>query len=82
MPKYKIDNNIPISDGLEIPPAYRSDYLHGKLKVGQSYFVPGDAQGRKAAAAAMEHAKRHGRRYTARLVTEEGIAGRRIWRLA
>lgn len=76
--------NLTIQKGVPIPPAWSgirtglSKALNA-MEVGDSTFIPGKATRGKWAVA---YRCACGRRFTTRRLTEDGIAGTRIWRIS
>ena len=78
-PTVKIDKHIPI------PPLRVTKYPFPGMAPGDSVFFPGENLTDKqhpAYMVARNYVKRHGWRMTLRSVTEGGIKGIRIWRVA
>lgn len=82
--------NTPSVD-TDIPPPVRSRggsqglYQFGRLAVGNSLFITADTPRARASArsAARMYGVRHpGWNYQAKTVTEDGIKGLRVWRIA
>lgn len=71
---FKIDTNVPMPEGL-----VRVKYPFSKMEIGESFFVPGIAEGRRVAGRAQHHAPK---KFAGRTVTENGITGIRYWRIA
>lgn len=73
---------FPVEPGLPIPESriWRRKYPFKQMEVGDSFFVPGktiqDLKG------PLNYARCDCRRFTTRRVTENGITGLRIWRIA
>lgn len=79
-------NMIKIDKGLEIPPrrggfggGARSKYPWQYMDVGDSFFI--GVSIRTISGAVSVRQKRHGERYTCRIVTENGVKGVRVWRI-
>lgn len=69
---------LPIERGLPIPRL--SLYPFRAMQVGDSFFAP--TQRHALQRNAYNHGRRLGYRFTSRLVTEKGVKGPRIWRVA
>ena len=75
--KFQIDTGVPI------PTRRKSSYPPEIMAVGDSIFVPHGlpSDGHRITAAIGFHRKR-GRRFATRAVTENGVVGSRVWRVA
>ena len=72
MSKFKIENDIPLPPG--------NKYPFGELEIGQSFFASGK-EGANAQPASSRYGRVHGKKFVSRSVTENGVVGRRIWRV-
>ncbi len=73
----KIDKNIPApTTGAGAPPKYP----FGEMEIGDSFFIA-NATG-NALISASKNWRKNGEKYTSRTVTEDGVPGCRIWRIA
>lgn len=72
---FEIDDDVPLSS------AHRRKYPYRDLRIGQSFFVP-DATHQLISGSMHPAKKRLGRKFTARTVTENGVKGVRVWRVA
>jgi hypothetical protein len=73
-----IESNIPI------PPrgdGSRETYPFSKMAVGDSFFAPG-ATTQKLAGSFSTQRRRYGRKFSVRTLTENGVKGVRVWRVA
>lgn len=71
----KIDKNVPVPSGKRGPAAYPWD----DMQPGDSFFVPGKTP--KTLGGAVVTPKNRGMKIRTRSVTENGVAGVRIWRV-
>ncbi len=81
---YEIEKGVPLPEGAG---KERQKYPFGEMRPGDSFFVPGgatvNAHGNKSAySAASNYGRAHGWKFSARTVTENGVKGVRIWRIA
>lgn len=72
----KVDKNVPLPP----PAAQRVKYPLGDLQPGDSFFVPGKRSNHMGPVLARR--RRAGWKLTVRNVTEDGVDGVRVWRLA
>jgi hypothetical protein len=76
---------FPIERGVPVPPLGRQlvrKYPFCAMKVGDSFFVPGQTSVKGSArVAAATYGRRNNMRFTGRTVTQDGISGLRIWRV-
>lgn len=71
---FKIEDRVPL-------PLKKARYPFKSLKVGQSFFVPGNQ--RNSLASSIAYAKkRTGFSFTSAFREEEGVLGLRVWRIA
>lgn len=68
---FKIDKNIPL-------PKSRNNYPLGDMEIGDSFFIPGATPARMGSAFANYKPKK----FSGRTVTEDGVKGCRVWRVA
>lgn len=74
---FQIDDNVPLPE----TQTYRAKYPLREMSPGQSFFVPtGEAHRVQTAVSAM--GRRSKLKFTTRQLTENGVAGVRVWRLA
>ncbi|XWN29940.1 MAG: hypothetical protein ROR55_20960 [Devosia sp.] len=72
----------------EVMRGAKSRYPLAELDVGQSFFVasdPPEMQGqhqRRMSALVVGHSRRNGGKFATRRVTEDGVPGVRVWRVA
>lgn len=74
---------IPVDRGIPIPPPqqlYQRKYPLNTMAVGDSFFVP--HRTRQQMAGPIRYASCECRKFTTRRVTEHGIPGLRVWRIA
>lgn len=88
-PQVAVSNETKIDKGIPIPGwgggRRGFKYPFHKMEIGDSAFFPGEhANGRvkNAADAWAKSPNGNGRKYSARSVTESGVTGVRIWRVA
>lgn len=78
---YKLDQNRPIPphpSNHNLKPR-EAVYPWAQMRIGDSFFVPKGK--RKSTFSTHGASKRWGAKYTARVVTEDGILGERVWRV-
>lgn len=70
-----------IETGIPVPPHQNAKYPFAEMTPGSSFFIPsGDLK--KISNAAVGFARyRRDRKFTCRTVTENGVAGVRVWRI-
>lgn len=73
--QFKIDSNIPMAAVRTGP---KSKYPYDKLKIGQSFFIPGAKTVFTMFIANKNLAPKH---FASRKRTENGVVGRRVWRV-
>lgn len=69
-----IDKNIPL------PSERTSKYPVRQLELGESFFAPNIS--RTNIASSLQYAAGLGRKFATRRVTEDGVRGLRVWRIA
>jgi hypothetical protein len=67
-----------IESGIPVPPGNRANYPFAKMKVGDSFLVPGVKNSAAIASSVSYRKNRYGENYVCR--TTEG--GLRVWRIA
>lgn len=73
MSEYRIDKNV--------PPPSRLKYPLEKLDVGDSFFVP-EKTGQSMRTTVSHYQRTRGGKFITREVTEAGVSGTRVWRVA
>lgn len=73
----KIDNDVPLPDNYG---PHRKKHLASDLEVGQSYFV--EASGEAVNYSIKKEQRRTTKKFTRKAVTEGGVTGYRVWRVA
>lgn len=73
--KFKIDSNIPMTT---VRPGPKCKYPYDRLKVGQSFFIPGATTVFTLTIANKNLAPK---RFASRKRAEGGVTGRRVWRV-
>lgn len=75
----KIEKNVPIPDAMRFGKPRK--YPFAEMDVGDSFFAPN--VGISAMAGSITYAsKRHGKKFATRFLTENGVKGVRVWRVA
>lgn len=78
MSDYRIDTGIPVPGHPRKNLACKYPFVD--LKVGESFFVPlKDAARANIGAIASNVGRKTGRKFTTRMVTEDGVKGTRVW---
>jgi len=93
MADFKIDKNVPfpvnfkVQDDHPVTAKPKLKYPFDRMKVGDSFFAPGQVTARKGTAgqgaahsAAKAYGRAHGLKFTGKTVVENGVKGVRIWR--
>lgn len=73
----------PIDRGVPLPPPkplYQRKYPFRDMRVGDSFFAPGKT--RQQLKTSIRYATCECRQFTTRRVTENGVTGLRVWRIA
>lgn len=72
---------IEVEKGVPIPSktAPHSKYPFSKMSIGDSFFAPVNTP--RIWGSISAYCKRHGGKFTARAVTENGVQGVRVWKL-
>lgn len=75
-------SGVVIDKGIPVPAPGNKKYPWREMQVGDSIFLPGKASTRAAGIRQSAKMTAGGGEWTARVVTEGGVTGIRVWRLA
>ena len=77
---FKIEKGVPMPLGAGSGPGFPRKYPFAEMEVGDSFFAPGITS--RNIAGCFSHASKSGRKFCLRTLTENGVTGVRVWRIA